>query len=249
MPTDFTLPELGENIAAGDVLRVLVKPGDTLKKDQPVLELETDKATIEVPSSVAGQVKEIKVKAGDKVKVGQAILTVEDAGAEQRDAPQAPPRPVTAGTEGASTTAAAFAVAAPPAAPVEQPDPRRCRSGCGTSARNGRLRPRGHRAVQGRRHQSRRASGCRRSRVWNMPPSPAASPSGSPHGTRAGGRHQPGRRQRFGRTHFDRRRESACEAINPEVSGRRVGRGPVRPFSGRAAARLHTLGRGRSPGR
>jgi pyruvate dehydrogenase E2 component (dihydrolipoamide acetyltransferase) len=83
--TDFTLPELGENITAGDVLRVLVKPGDTLEKDQPVVELETDKATIEVPSSVAGQVKEVKVKAGDKVKVGQAILSVEDgAGAPKR---------------------------------------------------------------------------------------------------------------------------------------------------------------------
>jgi pyruvate dehydrogenase E2 component (dihydrolipoamide acetyltransferase) len=78
---DFNLPELGENITAGDVLRVLVKPGDALAKDQPVLELETDKATIEVPSSVAGQVREIKVKAGDKVKVGQAILSVEENGA------------------------------------------------------------------------------------------------------------------------------------------------------------------------
>ena len=58
LATDFTLPELGENITAGDVLRVLVKPGDTLAKDQPVLELETDKATIEVPSSVAGTVKD-----------------------------------------------------------------------------------------------------------------------------------------------------------------------------------------------
>src|SRR5207253_2600489 len=54
--TDFTLPELGESIASGDVLRVLGKPGDTLEKDQPVVELETDKATIEVPSSVAGRV-------------------------------------------------------------------------------------------------------------------------------------------------------------------------------------------------
>ena len=80
MPTDFNLPELGEQIESGDVLRVLVKPGDTLAKDQPVLELETDKATIEVPSSVAGQVKEIKVNAGDKVKVGQTILTVEESG-------------------------------------------------------------------------------------------------------------------------------------------------------------------------
>jgi pyruvate dehydrogenase E2 component (dihydrolipoamide acetyltransferase) len=87
--TDFTLPELGEQIEAGDVLRVLVKPGDTLTKDQAVLELETDKATIEVPSSVAGVVKDIKVKAGDKVKVGQAILSVEDgAGAPAASKPQ-----------------------------------------------------------------------------------------------------------------------------------------------------------------
>src|SRR6266513_2654515 len=86
---DFTLPELGENIAAGDVLRVLVNPGDTLTKDQPVLELETDKATIEVPSTVAGKIKEIKVKAGDKVKVGQAILSVDDGAAAA-----APPTPV-----------------------------------------------------------------------------------------------------------------------------------------------------------
>src|SRR5262252_10059562 len=85
--TEFTLPELGENISAGDVLRVLVKPGDTLEKDQPVLELETDKATIEVPSSVAGQVKDIKVKAGDKVKVGQSILTVDDGAAAAAPAP------------------------------------------------------------------------------------------------------------------------------------------------------------------
>jgi len=77
---EFTLPELGENISAGDVLRVLVKPGDTLAMEQPVLELETDKATIEVPSSVAGTVGEVKVKPGDKVKVGQVILTVADAG-------------------------------------------------------------------------------------------------------------------------------------------------------------------------
>ena len=76
---DFTLPELGENITAGDVLRVLVKPGDQLAKDQPVVELETDKATIEVPSSVEGKVSEVKVKQGDKVKVGQVILTVADA--------------------------------------------------------------------------------------------------------------------------------------------------------------------------
>src|SRR6188508_1892346 len=61
MPTELKLPELGENITAGDVVRVLVKPGDTIAKDQAVLELETDKATIEVPSSVAGVVKDVQV--------------------------------------------------------------------------------------------------------------------------------------------------------------------------------------------
>ena len=78
MPTDFTLPELGENVTAGDVVRVLVSPGDTVAKDQPVLELETDKATIEVPSSVAGTVKDVRVKQGERIKVGQVVLTVED---------------------------------------------------------------------------------------------------------------------------------------------------------------------------
>ena len=115
MSIDFILPELGENITAGDVLRVLVKPGDALVKDQPVLELETDKATIEVPSSIAGQVKEIKVKAGDKVKVGQAILSVEENGA---GAAAAPPKPAAASAVPAK---AAIPVAPPPAAAVPTP--------------------------------------------------------------------------------------------------------------------------------
>ena len=88
MPTNFTLPELGENITSGDVVRVLVNPGDVVTKDQPLLELETDKATIEVPSTVSGTVREVKVKAGEKVKVGQVVLTVDD-GAAAATAPKA----------------------------------------------------------------------------------------------------------------------------------------------------------------
>jgi len=75
------LPELGENIEGGDVLRVMVNPGDAVKKDQAVLELETDKATIEVPSSMDGVIKEVKIKAGEKVKVGQTIFVVEEGAA------------------------------------------------------------------------------------------------------------------------------------------------------------------------
>jgi pyruvate dehydrogenase E2 component (dihydrolipoamide acetyltransferase) len=82
MPTEFKLPELGENVTAGDVVRVLVKAGDTITKDQAVLELETDKATIEVPSSVAGTVKNVQVKQGEKIKVGQVVLTVDDGAGE-----------------------------------------------------------------------------------------------------------------------------------------------------------------------
>ena len=78
---EFKVPELGENVEQGDVTRVLVKVGDAIEKEQSVIELETDKATVEVPSAVAGVVKEIKVKAGDKVKVGAVILTVDENGA------------------------------------------------------------------------------------------------------------------------------------------------------------------------
>ena len=84
--TDFTLPELGENVTAGDVLRVLVKPGDSVTSDQPVIELETDKATIEVPSTVTGKVTDVKVKTGDKVKVGQAIFAFEGSAPGQAPA-------------------------------------------------------------------------------------------------------------------------------------------------------------------
>ncbi|MGE5497737.1 MAG: 2-oxo acid dehydrogenase subunit E2, partial [Syntrophothermus sp.] len=79
MIKEFTLPELGENIHSADVLQVLIKPGDTVSVDQTVMEIETDKATIEVPSTFSGQVKEVKVKAGDKAEIGQVIFTAEDS--------------------------------------------------------------------------------------------------------------------------------------------------------------------------
>ncbi|HEY7190431.1 MAG TPA: 2-oxo acid dehydrogenase subunit E2 [Vicinamibacterales bacterium] len=90
--TEFKVPELGENVATGDVTKVLVNVGDTIKQEQPVLELETDKATIEVPSSVAGVVKEIRVKRGDKVKVGAVILTVDSNGGGAAASPAAAPQ-------------------------------------------------------------------------------------------------------------------------------------------------------------
>jgi pyruvate dehydrogenase E2 component (dihydrolipoamide acetyltransferase) len=94
MPVEFKLPELGENVEKGDVIRVLVNVGDVVAKDQPVVELETDKATIEVPSTVAGKVSEVRVKAGDKVKVGQSVLVVDEAGQQARAAEPARQPPV-----------------------------------------------------------------------------------------------------------------------------------------------------------
>ena len=92
MATEFKIPNLGDGITGGDVLNVLVKVGDTVAKDQGVLELETDKATIEVPSSVAGTVSEIKVKSGDKVTIGQVVLTLnEGASSAAADAPSPSP--------------------------------------------------------------------------------------------------------------------------------------------------------------
>ncbi|MEZ5315803.1 MAG: 2-oxo acid dehydrogenase subunit E2 [Vicinamibacterales bacterium] len=93
MASELKLPELGENVEKGDVVRVLVAKGDAVRKDQPVLELETDKATIEVPSSLSGTVTDVRVKAGDQVKVGQVVLVLDTAGAtEAGPEPKAPPK-------------------------------------------------------------------------------------------------------------------------------------------------------------
>ena len=77
---EFKLPELGENIEQGDLVRLMVAPGANVSTGQSVMELETDKAVVEVPSSVTGTVQEIRVKEGDKIKVGQVIFTVERSG-------------------------------------------------------------------------------------------------------------------------------------------------------------------------
>jgi len=92
MATEFKLPELGENIETGDLVRLMIAPGAAITEGQPVMELETDKAVIEVPSSVTGTVGEVRVKEGDKLHVGQVIFTVENgAGGVTRKTEVAPP--------------------------------------------------------------------------------------------------------------------------------------------------------------
>ncbi|HYM76827.1 MAG TPA: dihydrolipoyllysine-residue acetyltransferase [Candidatus Dormibacteraeota bacterium] len=90
---EFKLPELGENIEQGDLVRLMVAPGATVNAGQSVMELETDKAVVEVPSSVSGTVQEIRVKEGDKIKVGQVIFTVD--GAEAKAAAAGPSQAAT----------------------------------------------------------------------------------------------------------------------------------------------------------
>lgn len=86
MTIEIKLPELGENIESADVVSLLVKEGDVIQKDQGLFEIETDKATIEVPSTQNGTVQRILIKAGDKIKVGQAVLLIEDSSAMQEKA-------------------------------------------------------------------------------------------------------------------------------------------------------------------
>jgi pyruvate dehydrogenase E2 component (dihydrolipoamide acetyltransferase) len=80
MATDFKLPDLGENIESGDVLNLLVAEGDVIQADQNVVEIETDKATVEVPCPVGGRVTKIHVQPGDTVEVGGVILSVDESG-------------------------------------------------------------------------------------------------------------------------------------------------------------------------
>ena len=92
MAIEVTVPDLGDGIDGGDVLEVLVSEGDSIKQDQGILELETDKATVEVPSTHAGTVTKVHVQAGDSVKVGGVILTME-AGAAASPPPEKPEEP------------------------------------------------------------------------------------------------------------------------------------------------------------
>jgi len=121
MATDFKLPDLGENIASGDVVSVFVSPGDVVKPGQALLEVETDKAVIEVPCPPGGRVASVLVKKGDTVKVGQTLLTLEAAGGA---APATKPAPAAAAPAKPAPAAAPPVVAkAAPAEPAPAPLP------------------------------------------------------------------------------------------------------------------------------
>lgn len=142
MAIEFKLPELGENIETIQVIKVLVAPGDTISEEQPLFELETDKATLEVPSSVGGIVQEVLATEGSEVTVGQVMLTVAGEGeaAPPEKAPEAPKEPESA-TEPTAPTPVAEVVppqesepaSAPPPATEPQPAPPRTASAGGAT--------------------------------------------------------------------------------------------------------------------
>ena len=116
---DIQVPDIGD-FADVAVIEVLVKPGDTIVAEQSLITVESDKASMEIPSSAGGVVGELKVKVGDKVKQGSVVLTLEAAGAAPAPAPaaaapapSAPPKP-----SGPSAAPTAAPTAAPAAAPA-----------------------------------------------------------------------------------------------------------------------------------
>src|SRR6218665_3212340 len=129
---DIQVPDIGDFDEVG-VIELLVKPGDIIKVEQSLITVESDNASMEIPSSHAGQVKELRVQVGDKVKEGSVLLTLEVAGGAGAGGPAAPPPPppaaaaapvaARASAPASPPTAAAPAGATPPAIPAQQPGP------------------------------------------------------------------------------------------------------------------------------
>ncbi len=93
MQREVTLPEISENVDSGSVASILVAEGDAVRVDQGLIEIETDKATAEVPSTVAGTVTEVLVAEGDEVKVGAVIMKIETEGSDADEPAEEQPEP------------------------------------------------------------------------------------------------------------------------------------------------------------
>lgn len=115
---EFKLPDLGENIESGEVINVLVAEGDSLSEDQPVIELETDKAVIEVPSSVSGTITKVLVAKGDQAAVGQVLIELDT---DDSSAAATAPAPATEPAAEAPAAAPEPEPSPAPAAPATEP--------------------------------------------------------------------------------------------------------------------------------
>jgi len=121
MPRVFQLPDLGEGIAEAQIVRVLVSEGDEVKEDQTLMEVETDKAAVEIPSPFSGKAVKVHVEAGQTVKVGVPLVSFGDAEAGATAAPAAKPAAPSAKPAAARAEPASPAPAAPPAAATGAP--------------------------------------------------------------------------------------------------------------------------------
>lgn len=122
MSIEFKLPELGENIESGDIVNVLVREGEVIEGNQGVVELETDKAVIEVPCPHAGKIEKIHVGKGDTVKVGQILLTV-DGDAEPEESPEEATLEAKPSEEPVAKAETTSPTPAPAPAPTSAPTP------------------------------------------------------------------------------------------------------------------------------
>jgi len=120
MPTEVKLPNLGDGIDSGDVLELLVKEGETIAQDQGILEIETGKATMQVPSPSAGKVLKVHVAQGQTIPIGAVLLTLEGTAAPS-SAPKAAPPPKPAAP---TPKAAPAPKSAPVPSPVPAPNPK-----------------------------------------------------------------------------------------------------------------------------
>ncbi len=142
MATEFKLPDLGENIASGDVVTVFVSEGDVVKPGQPLLEVETDKAVIEVPCPPGGLVEKVLVKKGDTVKVGETLVLLGSmvdaapkpaAAAPAKPAAEPAPQPVLEPVRAAAPVVENGQRTAAPAALESDPEPVSVRAAVATA--------------------------------------------------------------------------------------------------------------------
>ncbi|HEX6838821.1 MAG TPA: biotin/lipoyl-containing protein, partial [Polyangia bacterium] len=87
---EFRLPDIGEGVVEGEVVKWHVKPGDNVREDQPMVEVMTDKATVEIPSPKAGVIKEIRAAEGSTCAVGAVMVVIDEAGGASAAAGKAP---------------------------------------------------------------------------------------------------------------------------------------------------------------
>src|SRR5204862_6254696 len=90
MATDVVMPQMGESIAEGTIVRWIKKVGDTVERDEPLFEISTDKVDAEIPSPVAGVITEIRANEGQTVEVNTVVAVIGEAGAKPTASPAAP---------------------------------------------------------------------------------------------------------------------------------------------------------------